>query len=156
MLYCHTIPYQDPIQWTLLMDYTTEKYPKVYPPTVYRKFRYQLHRNLIVPDDHQALPISNSHISQWRMFSICCAKIGIAKGQMSLNPLLHLQMVNNTTSVSPHYAINGHHPNIGLSKLLRQQVTNDNFETYVMQINALLRQVHHRVTLTNNEADHKH
>lgn len=90
------------------------------------------------------------------MVSIWCAKVGIAKGQMYLNLLLHLQMVNNATSVSPHYAINGHHPNIGLSKLLRQQFTNVNFETYVMQINALLRQVHHCVTLTNNEADHKY
>lgn len=62
---CFTsIPYQDPIQGTLLMDCTTEKTPKVYPPTVYRKFRYQLYRNLIVPDDHQALPISNRYISQ--------------------------------------------------------------------------------------------
>ena len=34
-------------------------------------------------------------------------------------------------------------------------IENDDPGAYGMQINALLRQVHHRVTLPNDEADHK-
>ena len=55
--------------------------------------------------------------------------------------------INSATNVSPHYTITGRHPNIGLPKLQGRDITNDNPGAYGMQINALLRQVHHRVAL---------
>ena len=63
--------------------------------------------------------------------------------------------INSATGVSPHYTITGRHPNIGLPKLQGRDITNDNPGAYGMQINALLRQVHYRVALANDEADQK-
>ena len=63
--------------------------------------------------------------------------------------------INSTTGVSPHYAITGRHPNIGLLKVLSKELTSDDPRAYGMQINDQLRQVHYRVTLANDEADHK-
>ena len=63
--------------------------------------------------------------------------------------------INSATGVSPHYAITGRHPKIGLSKLLSKELASNDPGAYGMQINALLRQVHHRVALANDEADHK-
>ena len=63
--------------------------------------------------------------------------------------------INSATGVSPHYAITGHHSNIGLPKLLSKEIASNDPRAYDMQINALLRQVHHRVALANNEADYK-
>ena len=63
--------------------------------------------------------------------------------------------INSATGVSPHYAITGRHPNIGLPKLLSKELASDDLRAYGMQINALLRQVHHSVALANDEADHK-
>ena len=64
-------------------------------------------------------------------------------------------MINSATGISPHYTITGRHPNIGLSKLQGRDIRNDNPGAYGMQINALLRQVHHHVVLANDEPDHK-
>ena len=63
--------------------------------------------------------------------------------------------INSATGVTPHYAITGHHPNIGLLKLLSKELASNDLGAYGMQINSLLRQVHHRVALANDEADHK-
>ena len=63
--------------------------------------------------------------------------------------------INSATGVSPHYAITGHHPNISLPKLLSKELASNDLGAYGMQINALLRQVHHRVALANAEDDHK-
>ena len=63
--------------------------------------------------------------------------------------------INSATGVSPHYTIIGRHPNISLPKLQGRDITNDNPGAYGMQINALLRQVHHGVVLAKDEADHK-
>ena len=63
--------------------------------------------------------------------------------------------INSATGISPHYIITGRYPNIGLPKLQGRDIINDNPGAYGMQINALLRQVHHRVALANDEADHK-
>ena len=63
--------------------------------------------------------------------------------------------INSATGVYSHYRITGRHPNIGPRKLQERDITNDNPGVYGMQINALLRQVHHRVALANEEADHK-
>jgi len=63
--------------------------------------------------------------------------------------------INSATGVSPHYVITGRQPNIGLPKLLHNELTNQSPTAYGMQINALLRQVHRRVALANNEVDHK-
>ena len=63
--------------------------------------------------------------------------------------------INSATGVSPYYAITGRHPNIGLPKLLSKELANDDPGAYGMQINALLRQVHHHIALANDEADHK-
>ena len=62
--------------------------------------------------------------------------------------------INSATGVSPHYAITGRHPNIGLPKLLSKEIASNDPGAYGMQINALLRQVH-RVALANDEAGHK-
>ena len=62
---------------------------------------------------------------------------------------------NIATGASPHYIITGRQPNIGLPKIPCQDIVNNNPGAYGMQINALLRQVHQRVALANNEADHK-
>ena len=62
---------------------------------------------------------------------------------------------NTATGASPHYIITGRQPNIGLPKIPCQDIVNNNPGAYGMQINALLRQVHQRVALANNEADHK-
>ena len=63
--------------------------------------------------------------------------------------------INSATGVSPHYTITGRHPNIGLPKLHGKEITNNDPGAYGMQINALLRQVNHRIALANDEADHK-
>ena len=63
--------------------------------------------------------------------------------------------INSATGISTHHTITGRHPNIGLPKLLSKEITSDDPGAYGMQINALLRQVHHRATLANEEADHK-
>ena len=63
--------------------------------------------------------------------------------------------INSATGVSPHYAITGCRPNIGLPKLLSKKLASNDLGVYGMQINALLRQVHHCVALANDEADHK-
>ena len=63
--------------------------------------------------------------------------------------------INNTTGVSPHYAITGRHPNIELPELLSKKLASNDPGAYGMLINVLLRQVHHCVALANNEADHK-
>ena len=60
--------------------------------------------------------------------------------------------INSATGVSPHYAITGRHLNIGLLKLLSKELASNDPGAYGMQINALLRQVHHRVALTSNKA----
>ena len=62
---------------------------------------------------------------------------------------------NTATGASPHYIITGRQPNIGLPKIPCQDIVNNNPGAYGMQINALLRQVHQRVAVANNEADHK-
>ena len=62
---------------------------------------------------------------------------------------------NSATGVSPHYTITGRHPNIGLPELLWKDLASNDPGAYGMQINALLKQVHHRVALANDEADHK-
>ena len=62
---------------------------------------------------------------------------------------------NTATGASPHYIITGRQPNIGLPKIPCQDIVNNNPGAYGMQINALLRQVHQRVALANNKADHK-
>ena len=62
---------------------------------------------------------------------------------------------NTATGASPHYIITGRQPNIGPPKIPCQDIVNNNPGAYGMQINALLRQVHQRVALANNEADHK-
>lgn len=59
------------------------------------------------------------------------------------------------TATSPHYIITGRQPHIGLPKIPRQDIIYNNPGAYGMQINALLRQVHQRVALANNEADHR-
>ena len=64
-------------------------------------------------------------------------------------------MINSANGVSPHYAITGRHPNIGLPKLLSKELASNDPGAYIMQINAQLRQVHHRVALANDEADHR-
>ena len=63
--------------------------------------------------------------------------------------------IYSATGISPHYVITGRQPNIGLPQLPHNEPTNQNPTAYGMQINALLRQVHRRVALANNEADHK-
>lgn len=63
--------------------------------------------------------------------------------------------INNATGVSPHFTVTGRHPSIGLPTLHRREARSDDPGAYGMQINALLRQVHHRVALANDEADHK-
>ena len=63
--------------------------------------------------------------------------------------------INSATGVSLHYVITGRHPSIGLPKLLSKELASNDPRAYGMQINALLRQVHHRVALANDEADHK-
>ena len=63
--------------------------------------------------------------------------------------------INSAIGVYPHYTITGRHPNIGLSKLHKKEIINNDLGGYGMQINALLMQVHRCVTLANNEADHK-
>ena len=63
--------------------------------------------------------------------------------------------INSATGVSPHNTITGCHPNTGLPKLHKKKIANDDLGAYGMQINALLRQVHHCITLANNKADHK-
>ena len=63
--------------------------------------------------------------------------------------------INSTTGVSLHYAITGCHPNIGLPKLLSKELASNDPGAYGMQINALLRQVHHRVALANDKANHE-
>ena len=63
--------------------------------------------------------------------------------------------INSATGVSPHYTITGRYPNLSLPKLQGRDITNDDPGAYGMQINALLRQVHHRVALANDEAGHK-
>ena len=64
-------------------------------------------------------------------------------------------MTNSATCVSPHYTITGCHPNIGLPKVHKKEIANDDLGAYGMQINVLLRQVHHHITLANDEASHK-
>ena len=63
--------------------------------------------------------------------------------------------INSATGVSPHYVITGRQPNIGLPNLPHNEPTNQSPTAYGMQINALLRHVHRRIALANNEADHK-
>ena len=63
--------------------------------------------------------------------------------------------INKATGVSQHYTITGRHSNISLPKLHKKEIANDDPGAYGMQINALLRQVHHCVTLANDEADHR-
>ena len=63
--------------------------------------------------------------------------------------------INSATGVSPYYAITGRYPNFGLPKLLSKELASNDAGAYGMQVNALLRQVHHRVALANDEADHK-
>ena len=63
--------------------------------------------------------------------------------------------INSAAGVSPHYAITARHPNIGLPKLLSKELASNDPGAYGMQINALLRQVHHLVALANDEADQK-
>ena len=63
--------------------------------------------------------------------------------------------INSATGVSSHYAITACCPNIGLPKLLSKELASDNPWAYGMQINALLRQVHHCVALANDKGDHK-
>ena len=63
--------------------------------------------------------------------------------------------INSATGVSPHYAITGSHPNIGLPKLLSKELASNDPGAYGMQINAQLRQVHHHIALANDKADHK-
>ena len=63
--------------------------------------------------------------------------------------------INSATGVSPHYTITGRHSNIGLPKLLSKELASDDLGSYGMQINALLRQVHHHITLANDKANHK-
>ena len=63
--------------------------------------------------------------------------------------------INSATGVSPHNVITGCHPNMGLPKLLSKELASNDPGVYGMQINVLLRQVHHRVALANDEADHK-
>ena len=63
--------------------------------------------------------------------------------------------INSAIGASPHYTVTGRHPNIDLPKLQGRDITNDNPGAYGMQINAPLRQVHHRVALANDEADRK-
>ena len=63
--------------------------------------------------------------------------------------------IESATGVSPHNAIPGRHPNIGLPKLLSKELTSNDPGAYGMQINALLRQVHHCIALANDKADHK-
>ena len=63
--------------------------------------------------------------------------------------------VNSATGVSPHYAITGRHPNIDLPELLSKELASNDPGAYGMQINALLRRIHHCVTLANDETDHK-
>ena len=63
--------------------------------------------------------------------------------------------IDSATGVSPHYVITGRQPNIGLPKLLHNEPTDQSPTAYDMPINALLRQIHRRVALANNEADHK-
>ena len=60
--------------------------------------------------------------------------------------------INSATGVSSHYIFTGRHPNIGLPKLLSKELASNDPGAYGMQINALLRQVHHHVTLANDEA----
>lgn len=62
---------------------------------------------------------------------------------------------NTAAGASPHYVITGRQPHIGLPKIPHQDIVNNNPGAYGMQINALLRQVHQRVALTNNAADQK-
>ena len=40
--------------------------------------------------------------------------------------------INSTTGVSPHYTITGHHPNIGLPKLDKKKIANNDPEAYGM------------------------
>lgn len=85
------------------------------------------------------------------MLSSFCAKIVLANRPTYSNPSPH-DMVNSTTCVSPHYTITHHHPNIGLLKLSKQEIRNENSGAYSIQINVLLRQVYYCITLANNEA----
>ena len=63
--------------------------------------------------------------------------------------------INSTTGVSLHNAITGRHLNIGLPKLISKELASNDPGAYSIQINALLKQIHHRVALANDEADHK-
>ena len=63
--------------------------------------------------------------------------------------------INSATTVSPHYTITSCHSNIGLPKLLSKELASDDLGVYGMQINALLRQVHHCIARANDETDHK-
>ena len=58
--------------------------------------------------------------------------------------------INSATGVSPHYTIT-----IGLPKLHKKEIVSDDPRAYSMQINALLKQVDHHLTLANDEADLK-
>ena len=64
--------------------------------------------------------------------------------------------INSVLRVHPHYTITGRHPQYqSLPKQPRKEIVKDDLGAYDMQINTLQRQVHHCVTLGNNEADHK-
>ena len=63
--------------------------------------------------------------------------------------------INSATGISPHYTITSRHPNISLPNLQGRYITIDNPGADGKQINALLRQVHHRVALANDEANYK-
>ena len=63
--------------------------------------------------------------------------------------------INSATAVCPYYTITSCHSNIGLPKLLSKELASDDLGVYGMQINALLRQVHHCIARANNEANHK-
>ena len=62
--------------------------------------------------------------------------------------------INSATDLSPFYTITGHNPNIGLPKLHKKEIANDNLRAYGIQINALHWLVHNHITLANNEANH--
>lgn len=91
-----------------------------------------------------------------KMLSTFCAKTGIVNGTTFSNLWSSVIISVNVTVIS-WIGTNhtGRHPNIGLSNQPHEDITNSDPEAYGMHINSLLRQVHQRVALANNEAGHR-
>ena len=57
----------------------------------------------IAPGDHRARITSSDNTAQWRMLSLCCAKIEIVNGQISWNPSHLLWTQQSIAPPAYHY-----------------------------------------------------